>query len=156
MPHNRPDHPSLNSKPGCIKVVDTFRAAVAEDLVGAAMEGVAVVQAATVPLLSRLAGVAEQAGQADAALRDVVARASWRLLAWMIAAETALVLGGWLATTLVLWWNTGAIAAPRVIIPPGQEAGNGNVSPDSSRCSLRLLRVSRDQGLAGTPWLGSP
>jgi len=25
MPHNRPDHPSLNSKPGCIKVVDTFR-----------------------------------------------------------------------------------------------------------------------------------
>ncbi len=26
MPHNRPDHPSLNSKPGCIKVVDTFRA----------------------------------------------------------------------------------------------------------------------------------
>jgi len=25
MPHNQPDHPSLNSKPGCIKVVDTFR-----------------------------------------------------------------------------------------------------------------------------------
>jgi len=25
MPHNRPDYPSLNSKPGCIKVVDTFR-----------------------------------------------------------------------------------------------------------------------------------
>jgi len=26
MPHNRPDYPSLNSKPACIKVVDTFRA----------------------------------------------------------------------------------------------------------------------------------
>jgi len=25
MPHNRPDYPSLNSKPGCIKIVDTFR-----------------------------------------------------------------------------------------------------------------------------------
>jgi hypothetical protein len=47
--------------------------------------------------------VAEQAGQADAALRGVVACASWRLLAWMTAAVTALVLSGWLATTLVLW-----------------------------------------------------
>jgi len=27
MPHNRPDQPSLNSKSGCIKAVDTFRAA---------------------------------------------------------------------------------------------------------------------------------
>jgi len=100
--------------------------------------------------------VAEQAGQADPALRDVVARASWRLLAWMIAAETALVLGGWLATTLVLWWNTGAIVALRVIAPSGQKAENGNVSPSSSQCSLRLLGVSWDQGLAGEPWLGSP
>jgi len=108
------------------------RTAVAEDLAGAAMEGVAVVQAATGPLLSQLAEVAEQAGQVDAALRGVVAWASWRLLAWMIAAVMAPVLGEWLATTLVLWWNTGAIAAPRVITPPGQEAGNGNVSPSSS------------------------
>ncbi len=44
------------------------RAAVADSLAGAATEGVAAVQAATGPLLSRLAGVAEQAGQADAAL----------------------------------------------------------------------------------------
>ena len=128
----------------------------AKDLAGAAMEEVAVVQAATGPLLSRLAGVAEQAGQADAALRDGVAWASWRLLAWMIAAVMALVLGGWLATTLVLWWNTGAIAAPRVITPPGQEAGNGNVSSSPSQCSLRLLRVSWIQELAGAPWLGPP
>jgi len=80
------------------------RAAVADSLAGAA----------TGPLMSRLAGVAEQAGQADAALRDVVAWASWRLLGWMIAAMAGLVLGGWLASTLVLWWDTGAIGAARV------------------------------------------
>ncbi len=53
------------------------RAAVAEGLAGAATEGVAAVQAATGPLLSRLAGVVEQAGQAETALRGVVAWASW-------------------------------------------------------------------------------
>ncbi len=69
-------------------------------------------QAATGPLLSRLAGVAERVGQADAALRGVVAWASWRLLGWMAAAVA--LLGGWLASTLVLWWDTGAIGAARV------------------------------------------
>jgi len=91
------------------------RAAVADSLAGAATEGVAAVQAATGPLLSRLVGVAEQAGQADAAFRGVVAWASWRLLGWMAAVVVAaLVLGGWLASTLVLWWDTGAIGAARV------------------------------------------
>ena len=90
------------------------RSAVADSLAGAATEGGAAVQAATGPLLSRLAGVAEQAGQADAALRDMVAWASWRLLGWMVAAVASLVLLGWLASTLVLWWDTGAIAAARV------------------------------------------
>jgi len=90
------------------------RAAVAEGLAGAAVEGVAAVQAATGPLLSRLDRVAEQAGQADAAMRGVVAWASWRLLGWMTVAVALLVLLGWLASTLVLWWDTGAIAAARV------------------------------------------
>ena len=90
------------------------QAAVADGLAGAAVEGVAAVQAATGPLLSRLDSVAAQAGQADAALRGVVAWASWRLLGWMAAAVAALVLGGWLATTLVLWWDTEAIGATRV------------------------------------------
>ncbi len=89
------------------------RAAVADSLAGAATEGVAAVQAATGPLLSRLAGVAEQAGQADAALRGVVAWASWRLLGWVVAAVASLVLVGWLASGLVLWWDMGAIAATR-------------------------------------------
>ncbi len=90
------------------------RAAVAEGLAGAAVEGVAAVQAATGPLLSRLDSVAEQAGQADAALQRVVAWASWRLLGWMAAVAAAAVLGGWLASALVLWWDMGAIAAARV------------------------------------------
>ncbi len=90
------------------------RAAVAEGLAGAATEGVAAMQAATRPLLDRVAGVTAEAGQAEAALRGVVLWASWRLLGWMIAAVAGLVLGGWLASTLVLWWDTGAIAAARV------------------------------------------
>ena len=76
---------------------EAVRAAVADSLAGAASEGVAAVQAATGPLLARLDGVAAQAGQADAALRGVVAWASWRLLGWMAAAVALLVLGGWLA-----------------------------------------------------------
>jgi len=90
------------------------RAAVADSLAGAATEGAAAVQAATWPLLDRVAGVTAEAGQAEAALRGVVAWASWRLLGWMAAAVAALVLGGWLASTLVLWWDTGAIGAARV------------------------------------------
>ncbi len=89
------------------------RAAVAEGLAEAATEGVVAVRTATGPLLSRLDRVVEQAGQADAALRRVVAWASWRLLGWVLAAVAALVLLGWLASTLVLWWDAGAIAAAR-------------------------------------------
>ena len=90
------------------------RAAVADSLAGAATEGVAAVRAATGPLLDRLDEVAEQAGQADAALRGVVAWTSWRLLGWTLAAVAGLVLLGWLASTAVLWWDTGAIGAARV------------------------------------------
>ncbi len=87
------------------------RAAVAEGLAGAATEGVAAVQAATGPLLSRLDSVAVQAGQADAALRGVVLWASWRLLGWVVAVGAATVLLGWLMSSGVLWWNTSAIGA---------------------------------------------
>ncbi len=90
------------------------RSAVAESLAGAATEGVAAVRAATGPLLTQLAGLTEQAEQADAALRGVVAWASWRLLGWVMAAVAGLVLLGWLASTLVLWWDGSAIAAARV------------------------------------------
>ncbi len=52
-----------------------------------------------------------EAGQAEAALRQVVLWASWRLLGWVMAGVAGLVLLGWLASTLVLWWDTGTIAA---------------------------------------------
>jgi len=90
------------------------RSAVTDSLAGAATEGVAAVQAATKPLLGRLAGVTAEAGQAEAALRQVVLWASWRLLEWIVASVAALVLLGWLASTLVLWWDTGTIAAAQV------------------------------------------
>ncbi len=90
------------------------RSAVTDSLAGAATEGVAAVQAATKPLLGRLAGVTAEAGQAEAALRQVVLWASWRLLGWVMAGVAGLVLLGWLASTLVLWWDTGTIAAAQV------------------------------------------
>ena len=87
------------------------RAAVAESLAGAATEGVAAVQAATRPLLDRVAGVTQQAGQAEAALRGVVLWAGWRLLGWIAAVGAMTVLLGWLMSSGVLWWNTSAIGA---------------------------------------------
>lgn len=89
------------------------RAAVAEGLAQAATEGVAAVQVATGPLLSRLSRVMEQAGQADAALRGVVAWASWRLLGWLVAVGAATVVLGWLMSSGALWWDAGAIQAAR-------------------------------------------
>ena len=90
------------------------RSAVTDSLAGAATEGVAAVHKATGPLLGRLAGMAERAGEAEAALRGVVLWASWRLLGWVMAGVAGLVLLGWLASTLVLWWDTGTIAAAQV------------------------------------------
>jgi len=87
------------------------RAAVADSLAGAATEGVAAVQAATWPLLDRVAGVTAEAGQAEAALRSVVLWASWRLLGWIAAMGAMTVLLGWLMSSGMLWWNTSAIGA---------------------------------------------
>ncbi len=89
-------------------------AGVQASLAGAATEGVAAVQAATKPLLGRLAGMTAEAGQAEAALRQVVLWASWRLLGWVMAGVAGLVLLGWLASTLVLWWDMGTIAAAQL------------------------------------------
>jgi hypothetical protein len=92
----------------------TVRQAVADSLANAATEGTAAVQAATRPLLDRVAGAAAEAGQAEAALRRVVTWASWGLLGWVLAAVAGLVLAGWLASTAVLWWDTGAITDAQV------------------------------------------
>jgi len=69
------------------------------------------VQAATQPLLGRLASVTQDAGRAETAMRKVVLWAGWRLLGWIMALTAGLVLLGWLASTAVLWWDTGTIAA---------------------------------------------
>ncbi len=87
------------------------RAAVADSLARAATEGAAAVQAATRPLLDRVAGVTAEAGQAEAALHRVVLWASWRLLGWVVGMGAVMVLFGWLVSSGVLWWNTGAIGA---------------------------------------------
>jgi hypothetical protein len=90
------------------------REAVKASLAGAATEGAAAVQAATQPLLGRLASVTQDAGRAEAAMRKVVLWASWRLLSWVMAAAAGSVLLGWFASTAVLWWDTGAIADAQV------------------------------------------
>ena len=72
-------------------------------------KGVEAVQIATRPLLGRLVGVTEGAERAEAALRQVVSWASWRLLGWIMALMVALVLLGWLTGNAVVWWDTGTV-----------------------------------------------
>ncbi|MDE2342159.1 MAG: hypothetical protein KGL63_01990 [Betaproteobacteria bacterium] len=84
--------------------------AVAESLAGAASEGVAAVKTATQPLLGQLKGVTEGAERAEVSLRRVVSWASWRLLGWIMALITALVLLGWLSSTAIVWWDMGRVS----------------------------------------------
>ena len=82
------------------------RSAVKESLAEAATEGVAAVQAATKPLLDRVAGVTQSASQAEAALQGVVTWASWRLLgrgALMVGVLAGLLWGAHLS---VWWWTS--------------------------------------------------
>jgi hypothetical protein len=87
------------------------RSAVQESFSGVAVQGVAAVQAASQPLLSKLAGMTEAAGQAERAMRGVVLWASWRLLGWLLAVVAGLMLLVWVANTGLLWWNASAIGA---------------------------------------------
>lgn len=75
----------------------------------ATLAGVEAVQAAAEPLLGRLDKVSEGAGQAEAALQQVVRWASWRLLGWGMAGVAGVVLIGWLASLAILWWDMGEI-----------------------------------------------
>jgi len=95
------------------------RSAVAESLAGAATEGVAAVQAATKPLLARLAEVTEQAGHADAALRGVVGWASWKLLGRGTLVVVVLAGLAWGAQLSVWWWaswDTSVLQARKALL----------------------------------------
>ncbi len=134
-----------------------MRSAVAEGLAGAATQGVAAVQAATGPLLGELAEVTEQAGQAQAALRGVVLWASWRLLGWLVATVASLVLLGWLASAVVLWWDAGAILAARAEVAEMQanreEWAKAGMLGKLERCGPKLracVRVNEGAGAFGT------
>ena len=65
-------------------------------------------------LESRLSTSKEMYTKSQACRCSYISWASWRVLGWVVAAVALLVLGGWLATTLVLWWDTGAIGTARV------------------------------------------
>lgn len=86
------------------------RLEVANGFAGAGNQGVEAVRVATEPLIGKLAHVTAGSELAEAALRRVVSWASWRLLGWIIALMVALVLLGWLATTAVIWWDTGRVS----------------------------------------------
>lgn len=85
--------------------------AVTESLSSVGPTIVAKVEGATQSLVGAVSGAASTAHQARAAMREVVEWASWRLLGWIVSVLVGLVLVGWLASTAVLWWDTGTIAA---------------------------------------------
>ena len=99
-----------------VTAVETSAAAAAGAAVNTSLAGAATIAADAVergarPLLEKLGGVVESAEQAQTALHRVVLWASWRLLGWIVAVFAALMLLAWLASTLVLWWDAGAIRA---------------------------------------------
>ena len=88
---------------------EAVRGAVAESLAGAAGVAAETVREATRPLLGQLAGVADRAGEAEAALRRVVSWASWRLLGWVLTVAAMVLLVGWLAGVARSQWDERAI-----------------------------------------------
>ncbi len=91
------------------KTREAAAAAVVEGFADVGRRGVEAVRAATEPLISQLAGVTASAGQADAALRQVIAWATWRVFAWITGLMVVLILLGWLATNGLVWWDKRTI-----------------------------------------------
>jgi len=83
--------------------------AVERGLAGAGTTATAAVQRAAQPLLDGLAGVAAQAGAAEAALRRVVGWATWRLLGQGVLAVACLVGLLWLLQASGWWWGWRAL-----------------------------------------------
>ena len=62
------------------------------------------------PVLENLSTVTTRAATADAALRNVIKWASWRLLGLVAGVLVVLGVFGWLASAGVQWWDTKTIA----------------------------------------------
>lgn len=66
------------------------------------------------PLADHITQAAAAAEEANQAFQHLIAWASGRLLAWGLGALAGLVLLGWLASGVILWWDTKAIAAAHI------------------------------------------
>lgn len=66
------------------------------------------------PIADKMADAATSAEQADRAFRNLIGWTTTRLLLWGLGAIAGLVLLGWLASGIVLWWDTRAIATAHV------------------------------------------
>ena len=135
---------------------DAVHSAVPASLAEAAGKGVEAVETATAPLLGKLADVTKSADDADVALRRVVRWASWRLLGWIMALIAALVLFGWLSSTVIIWWDSGRIntlqsqiatlqANRRALVKAGMLGALSVCGPDRRPC----IRVDKNAGVFG-------
>lgn len=84
--------------------------AITESLANVATEGVAAVKTATDPLLAKLNRVEVKAFSVEAALQRIISAAGWRLLARLGALVVVLVLAGWLAGMVIVWWEDHRIS----------------------------------------------
>ena len=89
------------------------------EAVSSNMAGVAATAAQTInglgqPVADQMTRVAASAARADQAFRNMIGWASTRVLLWGLGALAGLVLLGWLASGIVLWWDTQAIATAHV------------------------------------------
>jgi hypothetical protein len=66
------------------------------------------------PFVDQMLQAAVSAEQAEQAFRNLIRWASARLLLWGVSALASLMLLGWLASGIVLWWDTKAIATAHI------------------------------------------
>jgi hypothetical protein len=66
------------------------------------------------PVAEQMEEAATSAERAERAFRNMIGWATTRLLLWGLGALAGLMLLGWLASGIVLWWDTRAIAAAHV------------------------------------------
>lgn len=93
--------------------------ATVQEAIGSNVAGVAAIAAQAIdglrqPVADQMTLVAASALRADEAFRNMIGWATSRVLLWGLGALAGLVTLGWLASGIVLWWDTKAIAAAHV------------------------------------------